>query len=85
METKKLTSPLLVGLKGNERDTMINQLLASQLLLKRMKEVIEKEINSLDDESTQDFDSPSWAYKQAFKLGVKKGLTNLLKYVIIDS
>lgn len=85
METKKLTSPLLAGLKGNERDTMINQLLASQLLLKRMKEVIEKEINSLDDESTQDFDSPSWAYKQAFKLGVKKGLTNLLKYVIIDS
>lgn len=85
METKKLTSPLLVGLKGNDRDIMINQLLASQMLLKRMREVIEKEINSLDSESSQDFDSPSWAYKQAFRLGQKKGLTNLLKYVIIDS
>lgn len=84
-KNSKITSPVLSGLKGPERDLMITQLLSSEILLKRLQQLIDKEINSLDDITVEDFDSPSWAYKEAFKLGVKKGLTTLKKYVIINS
>lgn len=81
----KITSPVLAGLKGNERDIMIAQLLASETLLKRIEELIDKEIKNLGNITAEDFDSPSWAYKQAFELGLKKGLTSLKKYVIINT
>lgn len=81
-KNKKYTSPILSGLKGSERDLMITQLLASEMLIKRINEVVEEEIKRLDSISSDDFDSPSWAYKQAYKLGLQEGLrklNNLLK------
>lgn len=76
-KNKKYTSPILAGLKGSERDLMITQLLASEILIKRIKEVVEEEIKCLGSISTDDFDSPSWAYKQAYKLGLQEGLRKL--------
>lgn len=84
-KTNKITSPILSGLKGSERDLMITQLLNSEILLKRLQQLIDKEINDLDNITVEDFDSSSWAYKEAFRLGLKKGLTTLKKYVIINS
>lgn len=81
-KNKKYTSPILAGLKGSERDLMITQLLASEMLIKRIKEVVEEEIKSLGTISPEEFDSPAWAYKQAYKLGLQEGLrklNNLLK------
>ena len=72
---------LLNGLKGKEREDMLNQITASQPLLKRLEELLTKELKS---ETEPDFDNPSWAYKQAFNIGYKKGLTRVLKYVIIN-
>lgn len=72
---------LLNGLKGNERQQMLNQITASQPLLKRLEELLKKELES---DSEPDFDNPSWAYKEAFNIGYKKGLTKVLKYVIIN-
>ena len=77
MEKNKVTSPILSGLKGSERDFMVAQLLASEPLIKRVKEVVEEEIKSLDNITYEEFDSPSWAYKQAYKLGLQDGLTYL--------
>lgn len=72
---------LLNGLKGNERQQMLNQITASQPLLKRLEELLKKELES---DTEPDFDNPSWAYKEAFNIGYKKGLTKVLKYVIIN-
>lgn len=72
---------LLNGLKGKEREDMLNQITASRPLLKRLEELLAKELKS---DTEPDFDNPSWAYKQAFELGYKKGLTRVLKYVIIN-
>jgi hypothetical protein len=72
---------ILNGLKGVERQNMINQITASQPLLKRLEELLKKELES---ETEPDFDNPSWAYRQAFEIGYKKGLTRVLKYVIIN-
>lgn len=83
-KSNKYTSPILSGLKGSERDLMVTQLLASEPLLKRVEEVIEKEIKGLDSISYEDFDSPSWAYKQAYKLGLQEGLRKILKIVKIS-
>ena len=83
-QPKKYTSPILSGLKGSERDLMVTQLLASEPLLKRIEEVVEKEIKGLDSISYEDFDSPSWAYKQAYKLGLQKGLRKILEIVKIS-
>lgn len=80
---KKITSPVLAGLTGEDREIMVKQLLASEILLKRLETIIQKEINSLGTITAEDFDSPSWAFKQAYKLGLQKGLTKLLEYVII--
>lgn len=78
---KKVNALILNGLKGVERQNMINQIAASQPLLQRLEKLLKKELES---ETEPDFDNPSWAYKQAFELGYKKGLTRVLKYVIIN-
>ena len=63
---------------------MIAQLLASEPLIKRVKEVVEEEIKNLDNITYEEFDSPSWAYKQAYKLGLQEGLRKLNKLLKIS-
>ena len=84
MPQSKVTSPILSGLKGSERDFMVAQLLASEPLIKRVKEVVEEEIKNLDNITYEEFDSPSWAYKQAYKLGLQEGLRKLNKLLKIS-
>lgn len=63
---------------------MVTQLLASEPLIKRVKEVVEEEIKNLDNITYEEFDSPSWAYKQAYKLGLQEGLRKLNKLLKIS-
>jgi len=74
------TNILLNGLKGKERQDMENAIRMASAFLKVVSKRIEDELNQ---ETDPDFDSPSWAYKQAYQLGYKKGLTKLLKYAIL--
>ena len=63
---------------------MVTQLLASEPLIKRVKEVVEEEIKNLDNITYEEFDSPSCAYKQAYKLGLQEGLRKLNKLLKIS-
>lgn len=74
------TNILLNGLKGKERQDMEDVIRRASAFLTVVSKRIEEE---LKQETDPDFDSPSWAYKQAFQLGYKKGLTKLLKYAIL--
>ena len=74
------TNILLNGLKGKERQDMEDVIRRASAFLKVVSKRIEDE---LKQETDPDFDSPSWAYKQAYQLGYKKGLTKLLKYAIL--
>lgn len=47
-------------------------------------ELINEDLKHLDIVDDDDFDNPSWALKQAYKVGYKKGLTKLLEYGIIE-
>lgn len=74
------TNILLNGLQGEERKNMEDAIRRASVFLKAVEERIK---NELESEQDPDFDSPSWAYKQAYMLGYRKGLTKLLKYAIL--
>ena len=74
------TNILLNGLKGQERKDVEDAIRRASTFLSLVSKRIEEE---LKQESDPDFDSPSWAYKQAYQLGYKRGLTKLLKYAIL--
>ena len=52
---------------------------ASTTLTQRLLEILEEEERALDQltMSSQDFDSPAWAYKQAYRMGEKARLKKL--------
>jgi hypothetical protein len=57
----------------------------SQPLLEKLIDMLEEEIKDLDIINDEDFDNPSWALKQAYKVGYKKGLTRLIEYGILGN
>jgi len=75
------TNILLNGLKGEERKRMEESIRMASTYLTAVSKKIEEE---LGQETDPDFDSPSWAYKQAYQLGYRRGLTKLLKYAILN-
>ena len=46
----------------------------------RLAELLEERLRAMDKEETKldDFESPGWAYKQAFRNGRRKALTEVL-------
>jgi hypothetical protein len=56
----------------------------AQPVFQKLIEMLEEDLSKVDFVADEDFDNPSWALKQAFKVGYKKGLTRLLEYGIID-
>lgn len=71
---------LLNGLKGEDRQKMEDAIHRASAFIEIVSRKIMEEI---EQENDPDFDSPSWAYKQAYQLGYKKGLTKLLKYATL--
>lgn len=67
-----------------EKKELKRQIDLSQLLLNKLVELVQADIESTDKVADEDFDNPSWALKQAYKIGYKKGLTRLLEYGILD-
>jgi hypothetical protein len=57
----------------------------SQPLLEKLIDMLKEEIKDLDIINDEDFDNPSWALKQAYKVGYKKGLTRLIEYGILGN
>lgn len=67
--------------KKKDYESMIK---IAQPVFKKLIEILQEDLEKVDFVSDEDFDNPSWALKQAFKVGYKKGLTRLLEYGIID-
>ena len=57
----------------------------SRPLLRLIEQCCKDDYNKYDKISDEDFKNPNWAIEQAYKLGLKKGLTMLSEYVIIDN
>ena len=68
-----------------EKDNYKRMIDNAQPVFQKLIEMLEEDLSKVDFVADEDFDNPSWALKQAFKVGYKKGLTRLLEYGIIDS
>lgn len=67
-----------------EKDNYKRMIDNAQPVFQKLIEMLEEDLSKVDFVADEDFDNPSWALKQAFKVGYKKGLTRLLEYGIID-
>jgi hypothetical protein len=80
-----MLNKVLCRVSVEEKESFKKMLRDSQPLLKKIQELVEEDINKLDIVDDDDFDNPSWALKQAYKVGYKRGLTKLLEYGILGS
>lgn len=56
----------------------------SQPILKLIKKCVEEDLDQVEKFSETDLESSSFAVKMAYREGLKKGLTKLFEYVIIE-
>ena len=75
---------MLCRIDQAERDNYKRMIDNAQPVFQKLIEMLEEDLSKVDFVADEDFDNPSWALKQAFKVGYKKGLTRLLEYGIID-
>lgn len=80
-----MLNKVLCRVEQAEKDNYKRMIDNAQPVFQKIIELLEEDISKVDFIADEDFDNPSWALKQAFKVGYKKGLTRLLEYGIIDS
>lgn len=68
-----------------DKKKLLEMIEACQPLLKVIKQCCNEDYEKYDKVSDEDFKNPNWAIEQAYKLGLKKGLTKLSEYVIIEN
>lgn len=75
---------MLCRIDQAEKDNYKRMIDNAQPVFQKLIEMLEEDLSKVDFVADEDFDNPSWALKQAFKVGYKKGLTRLLEYGIIN-
>lgn len=74
------------NLKEDERDDFQRRVWRAKPVLDRVAELIEIELQAIDDteRDPKAYDNPAWPYKQAFKNGVRTGLTKIQEFVNLN-
>ena len=80
-----MLNKILCRVEQAERDNYKRMIDNAQPVFQKLIEMLEEDLSKVDFVADEDFDNPSWALKQAFKVGYKKGSTRLLEYGIIDT
>jgi len=75
---------VLCKVTGEDKEKIQQQIEGCQPLLRLIYQCCLEDYEKMEKVEDEDFDNPSWALKQAYKVGLKKGLTKLLDYVIIN-
>jgi hypothetical protein len=76
---------VLCKVEQAEKEDYERMIRLAQPVFQKLIEILKEDLDKVDFIADEDFDNPSWALKQAFKVGYKKGLTRLLEYGIIDA
>ena len=79
-----MLNKILCRVEQAEKDNYKRMIDNAQPVFQKLIEMLEEDLSKVDFIADEDFDNPSWALKQAFKVGYKKGLTRLLEYGIMD-
>ena len=80
-----MLNKVLCRVEQAEKDNYKRMIDNAQPIFQKLIEMLQEDLDKVDFVADEDFDNPSWALKQAFKVGYKKGLTRLLEYGIIDA
>lgn len=65
-----------------EKDKVKQTIFSNRESLDRLKEILEPMLK--DTPPTADYDSPSWAYKQADRIGFNRALNQVLDIINLD-
>lgn len=65
-----------------DKDAVRQILFSNKESLDRLKEILEPMLK--EALPTADYDSPSWAYKQADRIGYNRALTTVLELITLD-
>lgn len=69
--------------KTNEEKFAVRQaVLSNRESLDRLRQILEPMLKEIPP--TADYDSPSWAYKQADRIGYNRALTQVLELINLD-
>lgn len=79
-----MRNKLLCKVPAAEKKSYERLIKDSAPLLKLIEQCCMEEFEKADKVSDEDFKNPNWAIEQAYKIGLKRGLTKLREYVIID-
>ena len=79
-----MLNKVLCKVSQAEKEDYERMIRLAQPVFQKLIEILKEDLDKVDFVADEDFDNPSWALKQAFKVGYKKGLTRLLEYGIID-
>lgn len=80
-----MLNKILCKVDQAEKEDYERMIRLAQPVFQKLIEILKEDLDKIDFVADEDFDNPSWALKQAFKVGYKKGLTRLLEYGIIDA
>ena len=71
------------GLEPDAKELMKGYFGSSALLRERMKHILEEKIRvrSSNSIALSEFDNPSWAYKQADKIGYERALLEIIELI----
>lgn len=79
-----MKSQWLGTLKGDERENFKLSILSSKIVLDKLHEIVYNMYKDRSREQISDYDSPSWAYKQAHTNGYLEALSKILELTEID-
>lgn len=65
-----------------DKDKVKQTIFSNRESLDRLKEILEPMLK--DTPPTADYDSPSWAYKQADRIGFNRALNQVLELINLD-
>ena len=75
----KISTEWASNLKPEEREQFNNLVLGSKKVLDRAVEILYNRVKSREVPSIKDYDSPSWPYLQADRLGELRALQEVIR------
>lgn len=79
-----MRNKLLCKVSAAERGSFKRLIKDAAPVLQLIDKCCIEDFDKADKISDEDFKNPNWAIEQAYKLGLKRGLTKLREYVIIE-
>lgn len=81
-ERYKINTQWLRGVSQSDQEALKRRadlVLGGGVLLDTLAEIVRANIDDLENTGVDDYDSPSWAYKEADRKGQLRALRNILK------